>query len=74
MSESSPGFGRIFAVLFGFLLVGTPLTYFAWHHLSDLIAGHGTFGNTLIALAALAAFLVLAGWLKHWVAGLERDH
>jgi hypothetical protein len=74
VSESSPGFGRIFAVLFAFLLVGTPLTYFAWHYLSDLIAGHGTFGNTLIALAALAAFLVLVAWLKGWIAGLESDH
>jgi len=74
VSESSPGFGRIFAVLFAFLLVGAPLVYFAWHYLSDLVAGQGTFGNTLIALAALAAFIVLAGWLKGWIAGLESDH
>ncbi|MFO7588124.1 MAG: hypothetical protein R6X22_08630 [Gemmatimonadota bacterium] len=74
MSESSRGFGRIFTVLLGFLVVGTPLTFLAWHYLSDLVAGHGTFGNTLIALAALAAFLVLAAWLKGWIAGLERDH
>ena len=71
MSESSPGFGRILAALAAFLVVGTPLTYFAWHNLSDLIAGHGSFGGTLLAAGALGLFVVLILVLKRWVTSLE---
>ncbi|MDT8435384.1 MAG: hypothetical protein RRA92_01390 [Gemmatimonadota bacterium] len=73
MSETSPGFGRIFLVLLAFLVAGTPLAYLAWDNLSDLVAGHGTFGGTLISLAALALFLVLVTVLKGWIDRLESD-
>jgi hypothetical protein len=71
VAESTPGFGRIFGALAAFLVVGTPLTYAAWHNLSDLIAGHGTFGGTLLAAGALGLFAVLIFILKRWVTGLE---
>lgn len=72
MSESSPGFGRIFLVLLAFLVAGAPLAYLTWDNLSDLVAGHGSFGGTLISLAALALFLILIAALKGWVDRLER--
>lgn len=49
---------KVVAVLAGFFVVGSTMTLFIWHTLSDFLAGRSVDGGAfLLAIALLAVFI-----------------
>jgi hypothetical protein len=68
------GFGRLMLVMAAFVVIGTPLVYFLWTALNDVLAGRLDGRHLAFAAPALVLFLVLLRYLARAVRRWENRH
>jgi hypothetical protein len=63
-SRAKPlGFGGLMASMGIFVVIGTPLVYFIWKVVNDLLTGHVGTIRMVMAVPALVVLWVVLGWL-----------
>ncbi len=60
---STPGTGRLTAVLVFFFVSGSAMALVIWHTLSDFLAGHPVEGGRYLVAMALAGVFFGFAWL-----------
>ena len=68
------GFGRLMLAMAAFVVIGTPLVYFLWTALNDLLTGRIDGTHLAFAAPALVLFVVLLRFLARAVQRWERRH
>jgi hypothetical protein len=70
--HAPPGFGRLLAVVAGFVVIGMPLVALAWHNLNHLLSGDLRLAPALIFLGAAGGLVAVLIWLARLVSEWDR--
>jgi len=64
---------RLILVLFGYVLVGSPLVLFSWHEISEALLGRVHLGRLALAIALIPVLLGVLVWLGRYLRGLDES-